>query len=266
VKLITAFILLLAGRLHAEAQPGPDIAELLRISAEEARANEPKTKQYLYREYVVSNELNNKGEPTSRHTETWEVIGLEGSDYRNLIQRDDMPLSSKEQKKEDERLRKETEKRVKKHGLKIPNPIQRSYSFGYGVGDERFFDFRYVGDEAIGGRPAYMLEGTPKPVLKPANDHEKQLFVSRVKLWIDQEETYESGFEIEVTGDGSNMRPGTRIGFTQMRMDDGTWLIQEFRWRMLVKPLRVINVGFEKVATRSDYHKFVVDSKILEPQ
>jgi len=89
---------------------GPKIDELLKKSGAANDANGPKARQYLYREYTVTTELNEKGEPSSRHTETWEAIGLEGSEYRRLVQRDDKPLTSKEQKQEDEKLRKETDK------------------------------------------------------------------------------------------------------------------------------------------------------------
>src|SRR5262249_27260187 len=155
---------------------------MLRRGNEQSIQNEPKTHEYVYRERVVTDEFNEKGEPRNHHTETWEAIGLEGSEYRKLIQRDDMPLSTKEQKKEDERLRKETEKRRKEKRLGIKNPLQRTYSFGYSRGDERFFDFRNRGEELIGDRPAYVLEGTPKANQRPTNTHEKQLLLSRVKL------------------------------------------------------------------------------------
>src|SRR5262249_8027201 len=122
------------------AQTGPSIDDLLRRTNEQSKQNEPKTREYVYRERFVTDEFNEKGESSTRHTETWEAIGLEGSEYRKLIQRDDIPLSTKEQKKEDERLRKETEKRHKEKTLGIKNPLQRTYSFGYSRGDERFFD------------------------------------------------------------------------------------------------------------------------------
>ncbi len=57
--------------------------------------------------------MDKNGKETDRNTETWDVIGLEGSAYRKLIQRDDKTLVPKEQKKEDERLAKEIEQRRK---------------------------------------------------------------------------------------------------------------------------------------------------------
>ena len=84
---------------------GPNIKELFEKSGAANDANAPKAQQYLYREYAITTEINEKGEPSSRHTETWEAIGLEGSEYRRLVQRDDKPLTAKEQKQEDEKER-----------------------------------------------------------------------------------------------------------------------------------------------------------------
>lgn len=245
---------------------GPNVEELLKKSGAARDANEPKAREYLYREYTVTTEINEKGEPLSRHTETWEGIGLQGSEYRKLVQRDDKLLSAKEQKQEDDRLRKETERRRKEKKGGIKNPLKRSYSFGYTKGDERFFDFRYAGEELVNDRPAYVLEGTPKPGLKPANDHEKQMLLSRLKRLIDEEESFESGFELEVVESGADARPGSKIAGKQQRMEDGTWLMNEIRVRFFVKPLRIANVRWEMVVSHSDFHKFAVDSRIIDLQ
>jgi succinate dehydrogenase/fumarate reductase-like Fe-S protein len=75
-----------------------------------------------------------------------------------------------------------------------------------------------------------------------------------------------SSLEIEVLQEGADMRPGTRLALTQQRMEDGTWLLQELRGRLVIKPLRVMNVRKDLVMTRSDYHKFSVDSRIIDTQ
>ena len=263
--LLPLLLFLTAGSALWAQQPNVD--DLLRKSAAAGEENRRKAQQYLYREYIVSAEINEKGEPSDRHTETWEAIGLEGSEYRKLIRRDDQPLTAKEQKQEDERLRKEAVRRRKEKtgGIK-KNPLSRTYTFAYVAGDDRFFDFRYVGEEAFNGRPAYLLEGTPKSGVKPANDHEKQLLVSRLKRWIDKEEFIECGSQLDVTGVGGDARPGSMVAIKQQRMEDSTWLMSDIRLQFIFKPLRMANVRREMAITRSDYHKFAVDSRIVEVQ
>jgi hypothetical protein len=87
-----------------------------------------------------------------------------------------------------------------------------------------------------------------------------------LKCWIDKEEFFESGFEIEVTGAGADIRPGTMVALKQKRMEDGAWLMTEMRIRFILKPLRIANVRMEEVITHSDFPKFAVDARILELQ
>jgi hypothetical protein len=243
---------------------GPNIEELFRRAGAANDANGPKAQQYLYREYTVTTEIN-EGGGSNRHTETWEAIGLEGSEYRKLVQRDDKPLTEKEQKQEDDKLRKEGDRRRKEKRGGIKNPLKRTYTFGYSAGDERLFDFRYVGEEVVNGRPAYVLEGKPKSDVKPTNNHEKHLLLSRLKRWFDKEEFFESNFELEVTEAGGDFRPGTMVAGKQQRMEDGTWLMNEMHIRFILKQQHA-NARTELAITRSDFHKFAVDSRVLEPQ
>jgi len=102
--------------------------------------------------------------------------------------------------------------------------------------------------------------------LQPANDHEKQILVSRLKRWIDKEEFIESGFQLDITGDGGDARPGSMIASKQQRMGDGTWLMSDVRLRFIFRPRRIANVRQEMVWTRSDYRRFAADSRIVEVQ
>ncbi len=245
---------------------GLNVDEVLRKAAVAGEANDVKTRQYLYREHTVQVELNEKGEESERHTETWEAIALEGSEYRKLIQRDDRALSAKEQKQEDERLRKEAERRRKPKGGGIKNPIARTYTFSFSKNDNRYFDFRYIGEEVFNGRAAYVLEGTPTLGLKPANDREKQIAVSRVKRWIDKEDFIEVSSQVDIVGIGGDARPGSKVSSKQQRMEDGTWLLSEMRILFIFQPRRVATRRLDMVITRSDYRKFAADSRIIEIQ
>ncbi len=253
-------VLACGGTLWAQE---PNAAELLQKSAAAAEANEAEALQYLYREYIVTTEIDEKGKATNRHTQTWESIRLEGSEYRKLIQRDDRPLTAKQQKEEDERLRKETEERRKPKKGKVKNPVSRTYTFAYVKGDERFFEFRYAGEEIFDGRPAYVLEGTPKSA-KPADDHEKQMSLSRLTRWIDKEEFIELGSRLDVTGEGVDARPGSLVALKQQRLEDSTWLVSEIRMLFIFNPRRAGERRQEMVITRSAYHKFAAESRIVE--
>src|SRR5262245_7846823 len=91
----------------------PDAVELGRRSSRALEENRLKTRQYAYREYYDHRQLNADGKETDRETETWDIIGLEGYTYRKLVLRNDKALSPKEQRREDARLARETERRRK---------------------------------------------------------------------------------------------------------------------------------------------------------
>ena len=71
----------------------PELA--LKIAAV-VEANLEKSRAYAYRQHQVTARLDKNGKQLGQHSQTWEVIGLEGVRYRKLVQRDDKPLPLKE--------------------------------------------------------------------------------------------------------------------------------------------------------------------------
>jgi len=247
----------------------PNAVELFLRSAQADKANSEKISEYTYREYRVTQEIDKDGKGTHRQTETWDVIGLEGSTYRKLIQRNDQPLAPKEQKREDERLAKETALRRKE------TPEQRRkrslpLSFTYSVRrlePERtmaLFDFEFKGEEEVDGRAAYVIEGMPKPGARPANANEKENLNYRMKMWIDREDHVISRNESEVIGENSRAQKGTVIELRNARNAVGAWLPKEFRFRFNLQILKVGHARGDIRLTFSDYRRFQVDSQLVE--
>ena len=259
-------ILALATVSGALAQPAVDALELIRRTAAPEKDNSGKASQYAYREYWVTREMDKNGKETSRKTETWDVIGLEGSTYRKLILRNDQPLAPKEQKREDNRLAKEAALRRKESPEQRRN---RLFSFSYSV---RFrydrmtdlYDLRYAGEELVDGRPAYVIEGLPKPGLRPRDAEDKETLNYGVKAWIDQQDLVHSRLQLTVITDDSRMRKGTMIDTISSRNEAGVWLAKELRFPYNLKFLKMIDARGELSATYSDYRKFQVDSRIVD--
>ena len=246
----------------------PNAVDLFLLSAQAEKANSEKIREYTYREYKVTQELDKDGKETHRQSETWDVIGLEGSTYRKLILRNDQPLEPKEQKREDERLAKETALRRKE------TPEQRrkrlSLSFTYSVRrlePERavaLVDFEFKGQEVVDGRAAYLIEGRPKPGTRPANANEKENLNYRTKMWIDREDHVISRSESEVFGEQSRAQKGTVIELRSARNEVGAWLPKEFRFRFNLRILKVGHARGDIRLTYSDYRRFQVDSRVVE--
>jgi hypothetical protein len=263
VTLLPAALLLHAGAAMAD---GPDPVELARKSIDAVNANGAKARQYAYREYKVTRQLDRNGQETGRETWTWDVIGLEGSTYRKLVMKNDKPLPPKEQQREDERLRKETELRKKE------TPEQRrrrtfsfSYSFSFDYGKiADIFDLRYVGEELLEGRRTYVIEGTPKQDFKPTTDNEKETLNYKVKIWLVQDDFCFARIDYEVIGDHSRMQKGSHIRLDATRHEDGVWLSNSLTFRYTARFFKMMNARGEMTLTYSDYHKFQVDSRMVD--
>ena len=241
-----------------------DLADLLKRAEAANKENGKKAEQYAYREHTIQRHLDKNGKETERESETWDVIGLEGSAYRKLVERNDQLLPSKEQKREEDRLAKEADKRRRETAEQRKN---RLFSFTYTVRNApeaiRLFDVRLLSEETIDGRPTYLIEKSPKPDAKPANSNEAELLHYRTKEWIDKEDLVDARLEMEVIREGSRLKPGTLIQFKNTRDSDGTWLLQETHIRYDIKFFKVIGARGEQVSTMSDYRKFEVSSRVV---
>ena len=253
-------LFLIAAAAYAQ-QPGT--AELIDKWIAATEINNKKSAQYAYREHTIFREVDKDGKETGRRTETWEVIGLEGSTYRKLVQRDGMPLSPKEQKKEDERLAKETAKRRKETPEQRRN---RLLSLDYGISFTprhvpRLFDVKYLGSEMMDGRLVHVLECNPKTGLK-VSGNDKELLNYQVKVWLDPEHAWDPRMEMLVITDKSRMRKGSKIINVSERHEDGTWLAKELHIVFDIRFFKLIGEHGELHTTYSDYQKFEVDSFI----
>jgi hypothetical protein len=258
---------ILIGAAFAAFGQSPDPAELIRRSDEAEKANGQKAQQYAYREYKVTQSFDKNGKQTDRQTETWDAVGLEGSTYRKLIQRNDQPLPPKEQKKEDERLAKEATLRRKE------SPEQRRkrlFSFSYSLGSLppgrfiKLFDLEFKGEEPTDGRPAYLVVATPKADARPESTNEKENLNYRIRIWIDRGDQIGSRRELEVITDTSRMQKGSIIEFACARDDTGVCLMKEVHIRFHLRFLKLANIRGDVIQTFTDYKRFQVDSQVVE--
>lgn len=257
------FGLVLLFPLFTYAQ-APDLADVERRSSEAHKKNDPLAELYAYRERIVFTGLDKNGKQKDVRTETWDVIGLEGSSYRKLIQRDDKPLSAKEQKSEDKRLANETEKRRKENAERKNGGFSRTYTLRFGPDSGHLFDISYAGEESIHGRPTHVLVGIPKESVQPANDNEKELLYYRMKRWIDKEDLIDAKVELEVIKPGSRMQIGSVFGTTFRRLDDGVWVAVEISNDYDVRFFKIAGDRGTQIHTRSDFHKFEVSSRVID--
>src|ERR1700680_350521 len=119
------FLILVSRFAHAQnhpAQPVPhdpaapqlsqdQIRTLIRQAADKDIENDKKQREYTYIEREEEHRLDGKGQVKSSESKTHEIMVLYGEQVERLIARDDNPLSEKDAAKEEERIRKVTDKR-----------------------------------------------------------------------------------------------------------------------------------------------------------
>src|ERR1035441_8820252 len=82
-----------------------DAREIVRRSIEAESAGVEVARNYTYLEREETRELDGSGKLKNLVVHTYDVTLLEGSPYRRLVALNDQPLTAKEQKKEEEKLR-----------------------------------------------------------------------------------------------------------------------------------------------------------------
>ena len=116
----------------------------------------------------------------------------------------------------------------------------------------------------MNGRPAYLIEATPKSAARPENANEKENLNYRTRTWIDREDQIASRGELEVITDNSRMQKGTILEWNCARNEAGVCLVKEFHFRFNLRFLKLAKVRGEVTQTYSDYKRFQVDSRLVE--
>jgi hypothetical protein len=227
-------------------------------------ANRKAVEQYAYREQVTHRELNIDGKVLRTNTETWEIIGLEGSSYRRLTARNDQPLSAKEQKREDERMRAEAGRRRsetpdqrRKRLLSVDDHYHMPYDKLAEV-----FDLKYAGEREFGGRALQIVEADPKPSFEPKTEDERESRNYHFVLWLDPDDAFPERIEAQITGERSRLQKGTSLRQDFEKLRDGPWLPKMLTIRYSAKVLRLRTVYGDQTHTYDRFRKFSAESTV----
>jgi hypothetical protein len=267
---ILALIVCLPAILAAQ-----DPREIVRRSVEVDQKNVELARNYTYLQRLETRELDGSGKVKRTQTQTWDVTFLEGSLYQRLVARNDQPLSPKEQKKEEDKLRKMTEQRRKETNEQRERRIADSERR-----DERqhetlkelpdAFDFRLVGEEALASGEVYVIDATPKPGYKPKLHSAAYFHKVKGRLWIDKTDYHWAKVEMETLDTISfggfliRLGKGGHMIVEQARVNQEVWLNKSVTIRASARLALIKGVHMEFIMTFSDYKKFQVDSRVVQ--
>lgn len=121
------------------------------------------------------------------------------------------------------------------------------------------FDFQVIGEEAVNGRSAYVLQPTPHPGYHAQGKYGNMFSKVAGKLWVDKQDL---GW---IKVDGQVIQPfsmglflvrllrGSHITMEQTRVDDGIWMPERVEVRAAARIFFVKSLVIDRVLTYSEY-------------
>jgi hypothetical protein len=258
-----------------EAELSPDqIRALVRQVADKDIENDKKQNDYTYIQREEEHKLDGKGEVKSSQSKTEEIMVLYGEQVQRLIAKDDKPLSEKDATKEEERIRKltdkrknETEEQRKKRMETEEKDREDARKFVGEVADA--YNFRLVGMENLEGRETYVIDAEPRPDFQPHSKEARVLPKFRFRAWIDRAESQWVKLDAECIDTVSvgwflaRIHQGSRLLIDQTRVNDEVWLPRHVAIKVDVRVALLKNFNLEADVTYRDYKKFRADTKIV---
>jgi len=258
----------------AALPPTNDPREIVRRSVEIDHRTMELARNYTCQQREVEKHLDSHGNLKSVEVRTWDITMLYGEPYSRLIKKNDQPLSEKEEKKEEEKQDKfiaerKNESEDQRHKREAKQKKEREEGRAFLRDVENAYDFRMVGDEKVDGRPAWVLEATPRKDFKPTQPHADILPKLKGRVWIDKQDYDWVKAEAEAVDTISfgwflaRVHKGSHFSFEQTRLNNEVWLLRRFYIDASARVLLFKNMGIEQEDTFSNYKKFTTGTKIL---
>lgn len=199
-------------------------------------------------------------------TKTYEVTMILGSPYRRLTAIDGEPLSSANQKLQEQRLnaviaRRRAESPSKRQARTAEYQRERKRDALFIEQLSKAFDFTLRDREQLDGRQVYVLEAAPKSGYRPPVLEAEVLTGMQGKLWIDAATFQWVKVEAEVVhpvyiaGFVARVEPGTHFELEYGPVGDGVWLPTHFLMRSRSQLLLLLTRRTSADQTYFDYRK-----------
>jgi hypothetical protein len=247
-----------------------DADAIIRRVIEAQHRNQEHANQYTYSMQEDHFEYRKDGSARPTASETYEVIFVEGLEYRKLVARNGKPLSRREQAQVDKTMAETAAERRTNSRPKPPGGVMSIHSlFGSHTVDLgsmsellALYDNRVTGEETVRGHKTWVLDCVPRKDRAPANEHEKQVLLFAKKFWVDQAEDAVVHSLYTVTGNGGFAKPGSTISLEFEKLDPQTWQTISFVLDVSTVKQKVFRPNARTEYHMSNFHKFDVNSTI----
>jgi len=235
----------------------PDVRQLVESSIAATRRHWQARLHYTYMERDESRRRDMDGRVKSEDVDVSRTVLVNGVPYEQLVERNGRPPSAEEERKHKEKLDKLKRETPEQRAERLRKQEEENTSLVREV--PKAFDFQLLGEEAVKGRSAYVLQATPRPDYQAQGKYGNMFSKVAGKLWVDKQDL---GW---IKVDGQVIQPfsmglflarvlrGSHIMMEQTRVDDRIWMPEHVEVRAAAKILFVKNLVVERVLTYSEY-------------
>lgn len=247
-----------AGPLEARnLSSAPDVTQIVTSSIAATQRYWQARLHYTYIERDEDRHKDSAGRMISGNVDVSRTILVNGIPFDQLVEKNGQPLSAEEQQKQKNQLDKVKRENPEQRAEQLRKQAEETASIVREV--PMAFDFQLVGEEAVNGRPAYVLQATPHPGYQPQGKYGRMFPKVTGKLWVDKQDL---GW-IKVEGQVIHpffmgmffvrLLPGSQIKMEQTRVDDGIWMPARVEVQARAKIFFVKSLSIDRLMLFSDY-------------
>jgi hypothetical protein len=211
---------------------------------------------YTYVERDEDRRLNSLGQVESESVDVTRIVVVNGARFEQLLEHNGQPPSAKEQKRSDDDLDKLKHETPDEQTARIRKD-QENRAFLQDVLEA--FDFRLVGEETVGGRPAYVLHATPHPGYHAHGKYAKMFSRLEGKLWVNKQDFGLIKVDGHVTQSFSmglilaRVERGSHITMEQTCVGEAVWVPKRIEIRATARILSLKSLDIQRTLSYTDY-------------
>jgi hypothetical protein len=185
--------------LHAQV----DAREIIRHAVAADQLNWRIARYYSFLQRVELRRFDARGRVKLTEVRTYDVSLQQGTPYRQLVQRDDHPLGTTEEKKERENLAKSIADRRRESASERAMRLsvyERRPDWQREAWHELpdAFEFRLAAESSLDGHHVFIIEATPRQGYRPLSGTAKLFRSLKGRFWVDQQDLQIVKVEVEV--------------------------------------------------------------------
>jgi len=235
-----------------------DVGKIVRASVAATERNFETRDHYAYLVFDEDRRVDSSGRVKSKDVDVTRIILINGAPFEQWVQHNGQPLSAGERKKQEEQIGKLKRETPEQQAARLSK--EREYrSLLWDVPNA--FDFQLLGEEVVNGRPAYVLQGTPRPGYQGHSKYAKILSKVEGKFWVDKQDfgcIRADGHVIETISFGwflARVQKGSHLMMEQSRVD-GIWMPKRIEVQADATILLVKAYDVFWTVSYSDYQRF----------